>query len=614
MTRTLIGKISIVYVGLVFLIAVVGFAGFFNLYKMEKAVDNLMTNNYKSISAITKMLEAIERQNEAILMHVSMDRHKGMDLYTENYATFIKWFHVEENNITEEGEKKLVEALNRKYGNYIRLFSQLQEIRDGKGEAAAISYYDKTIMPVFYEIKQSLTGLADLNEKALFKSKEVAAKKAKQSMYFLLGLSLTAVAGGYGVSRYFVYKFLSPLNKLAESISKVKIGELNQQLDIQSDDETGKLAREFNEMTQRLQVYEKSTLGTLMAEKNKSMAIVKSISNPLIVLDANYRIVLLNNACENFFNINETNTTGRHFLEVIRNGEIFDHISATVESNEEHREKIIYINDETNYYFNVVVTAVKDPERKNTGLIVAFQDVTELKEIERVKTDFIATISHEFKTPLTSIIMATSMLEEGGMGALNSEQKEIVETLKEDGERLSNLVSELIELSRIESGNAVYKLEPCSVNTVAEVSIKEFIEAAEKKKIILTNNMDEGLPLVNADFEKIHWVMNNLINNALKYTKAGNYIAVSSRVDRDYVYITVKDTGTGIPPEYIDSIFDKFVQVKDRDIEVRGTGLGLSVAKEIVNAHKGEIWVKSELDIGSSFTFKLPVLKTEVGK
>ncbi len=612
MTRTLIGKISIIYVGLVVLIAVVGFAGFFNLYQMEKAVDNLMTNNYKSISAITKMLEAIERQDEAILMHVSLDRHKGMDLYTENYATFIKWFHVEENNLTEEGEKKLVEALRRKYENYIKLFSELQEISNDKGEAAAISYYDKTIQPAFYNIKQSLNGLIDLNEKALFESKEVAAQKAKQSMYFLLGLSLTAVVGGYAVSRYFVYKFLSPLNKLAESISKVKIGELNQQLNIQSNDETGKLAKEFNGMTQRLQIYEKSTLGTLMAEKNKSMAIVKSISNPLLVLDANYRIVLLNDACENFFNINETNTTGRHFLEVIRQGEIFDHITATVESNEEHREKIIRINDGTNYYFNVVVTAVKNPESKNTGLIVAFQDVTELKESEQVKTDFIATISHEFKTPLTSIIMATSILEEGGVGVLNSEQKEVVETLKEDGERLSNLVNELIELSRIESGKAVYKFEPCSINTVAEVSIKEFIEAAEKKKIILTNNMDRGLPLVNADFEKIHWVMNNLINNALKYTKEGNYIAISSRVDKDYVYIKVKDTGTGIPPEYIDRIFDKFVQVNDRDIEVRGTGLGLSVAKEIVNAHKGEIWVKSELDIGSSFTFKLPVLDKEV--
>jgi signal transduction histidine kinase len=167
-------------------------------------------------------------------------------------------------------------------------------------------------------------------------------------------------------------------------------------------------------------------------------------------------------------------------------------------------------------------------------------------------------------------------------------------------------------LSRIESGKAVYKFEPCSVNTVAEVSIKEFVETAEKKKIILTNNMDKGLPLVSADFEKIHWVMNNLINNALKYTGSGNCIVISSKVDRDYIYITVRDTGTGIPTEYIDRIFDKFVQVEGRDIEVRGTGLGLSVAREIVNAHKGEIWVESELDAGSSFTFKLPVLKMEM--
>lgn len=612
MLKTLKGKLSLVYIGLVLLIASVGFAGFFNLYRHEKAVDSLMTDNYKSISAAAKMMEAIERQDGAILIHTSIDRQKGMDLFVENHANFIKWYEVEEKNITEQGEKNLVQDINRQYAKYVKYFSELQEIRNSKGEDAALVFYDQTVLPLLYQVKQSLSELSYLNEVAMFRSKEAATTKTKRSMYFLLGLSFTAVFGGYAASRYFVHRFLSPLNQLSESINRVKAGELNQQLVIQSNDEIGKLAREFNEMTHRLQNYERSTMGQLMMEKNKSMAIVKSISDPLLVLDANYRIILINNACESFFDIIEAGIKGKHFLEAVHNGEIFDHITSTVQSGEEHQEKIIHLKRENDYYFNVVVTTVKDLENKNTGLIVVFQNVTELKELERVKTDFVATISHEFKTPLTSILMAASMLSDDSMGILNPEQKEAVDALKEDGEKIAGLVNELLELSRIESGRAVYQIDPCSVNAIVEASVRGFVEIAARRGIQLVTELEDELPLVDADFEKIIWVMNNLIINALKYTNSGDLVTIGAKADKYTVFISVKDTGTGILPEYIDHIFDKFVQVKGRDIEVRGTGLGLFVAREIVNAHKGEIWVNSKLDAGSTFTFTLPVSKTEV--
>ena len=282
---------------------------------------------------------------------------------------------------------------------------------------------------------------------------------------------------------------------------------------------------------------------------------------------------------------------------------------STISSNEEHKEKIIKIEKGTDFYFNVVVAAVRDLEKKSAVLIIAMQNVTDLKEVERVKSDFIATISHEFKTPLTSILMATSMLLEGGVGSLNNEQEEMLETLNEDGEKLTTLVNDLLELTKIESGNAAYNFSVSSINTIAITCIKNFKSQATKKEISIIDQLDDNLPSVFADFEKISWVINNLISNALKYTNAGDTIYVKTLRDKEFVKVIVEDTGAGIPPIFIDRIFEKFVQVKSRDIEARGTGLGLYVAKEIVNKHKGKIWVESSVDEGSKFTFVIPIFE-----
>lgn len=607
--NTLKGKISFIYIGLVFLIAVVGFLGFINLYRMQTALESLMTANYKSINAVTNMLETIEQQNSAMLIYANMDKQAGIELFSMNNINFLKWYQVEAGNITEPGEGKLVDSLNSDYRSYVKLFYQFQETENSATGESRTLFYNNEISPVFNDITKTLQELIIINQNGMQKSRLSASQNTKRSMYILLFITLASVITGYILSHYFVKRFLSPLQKLSESISRVREGDLNQQIVIDCGDEIGMLAKEFNEMIKRLENYEKSTLGTLMAEKTKTMAVVKSISDPLLVLDANYRLMLINDACESFFDISENNILGKHFLEVIMNGEVFDHISRTVESGLENNEKIILIKKDSDFYFNVVVTAINDASSHNTGLIAVLHDVTELKELERVKTDFIATISHEFKTPLTSVMMAASMLAEGAMGELNNEQLETLDALKDDSEKLSELVNELLELSRIESGKAVYDLRPCSVNAIVDKSIKGFLEIAEKKEIIISNKLEIEYPFVYADFDKICWVINNLISNAIKYTNAGDLIEISAKLIKNEVHISVKDTGKGIPSAYIDRIFDKFVQVRGWDIEERGTGLGLSVAKEIVKSHRGNIWVKSELDAGSKFTFSLPVYK-----
>jgi PAS domain S-box-containing protein len=610
MIKTLKGKISLIYIGLVLLIALIGCISVVDMVSLQKSVNGLMTDNYKSISAMEGARKALDQQNDAVIQYLDLNDETGINSYYDYNQEFQNAFQEEKDDVTEQGEQTIVDSINANYNELMRQFSLFQNIRDKTGKPAAADYYKNTLKPQITKINSSLDQITSLNQNAMFRKKSTASQNA----HIILLISLIAVSGGFLLSRYFVNMFLHPIHLLTESIIKVRAGELNVTLNVKSGDETEKLIFEFNEMIQRLSAYEKSTIGTLMDEKNRSVAIVKSISDPLIVLDNDYKIVMANSSCEQFFDFQEAETLGKHFLEAIRDGEFFNFITACVATGKTVSDKVLYFQKDKDYYFNVVVTKNLDADRQSKGCIVFMQNVTEFKELERIKTDFVSTVSHEFKTPLTSIIMGASMLEGGNLGRISAEQMDVVKAISEDGEKLSGFVNELLEVSKLESGMAVYSFEPCSLSAIVESSVRQFVETAGRENVIIQNDIDENLPPVFADFERVKWVMNNLLSNALKYTKSGDSITIGAKRKENTIETSVKDTGDGIPSEYLDRIFDKFVQVKGHDIEARGTGLGLAVAKEIVTAHSGEISVKSEMDAGSTFMFTLPLFKDGMGE
>jgi PAS domain S-box-containing protein len=493
------------------------------------------------------------------------------------------------------------------------LFSRLQEIRNRDGINQSANFYDTVMMPKFVKIKSELRSLTHLNEVGMFSAKDKATKSTHTLMYIILVLSSLAVIGGLILSIHSTNKFMKPLDTLIGITKAIKAGNWNQQINITTKDEIGELSAEFNKMTKRLHQYEQSALGKLMAEKNKSLAIVKSIPDPLIVLDTAYGISLLNDSCETFFEIKEEKVLKKHFLEAIRNEEIFEKVSGVFENKVKMNDKIIRIEKKgEDFYFNVIVNEIWDMEPRVTGLIVLLKDVTQLMQLEKARTDFVSTISHEFKTPLTSIIMGTSMVLNESLGTINEEQQDVLNAIKEDGERLTRLVSDLLELSRIESGSSVFNMEFCSIEAIAENAVRNFAIQAAHKNVTISTRMEGQIPGIIADHEKITWVFNNLISNALKYTESNDEILISISKKNNKLYVSVKDTGIGIPEEFQEKIFNKYVQVKEYDLEARGTGLGLAVVREIVNAHGGEIWCESKLETGSTFTFTLPLSSLEV--
>lgn len=612
MFHSLKNKLTFMYMMLVLIIAMVGINSVVRLYALNRAIDGLMVDNYKSINATAQMLNDINDQNSFMIDYIHTQSKEALNNFSSCSNNFYKFLNIEENNITESGEQELAKTLAAQYMKYMQLCTQIPQYRSKASTEETVNYYNREIFPTYKEITASLNKISSLNEKAMFANKEGVEASSRSATEFILILSVATVFIGLVFSRYLIKRYTSPISELTENIKAIKEGNLNQQVTIKTRDEIGLLASEFNNMTKRLSIYEQSTSGKLLAEKNRSLAIVKSISDPLVVLDSNYKIILLNKACEEFFSITEDLALNKYILLSIRSAPLYDHILEVIEKKSENNQRIIsFQHNEKDYFFNVIVTAAKDESAKINDIVVLFQDITKMKELERLKTNFISTISHEFKTPLNSIMLGTSLLLNEDIGVINEKQIEIIKAMKDDGNKLAVLVTNLLQLSKIESDKSLFHMMPSSILGIINDCYRNFYDEARQKEINLYYEVDENLPKVVVDAEKISWVINNLISNALRFTNAGDEITITALVVEGKMQISVRDTGMGIPQDYIDKIFDKFVQVKGSDFESRGTGLGLSIAREIIEAHGESIWCESKLDMGSNFSFTLPLVEKE---
>ncbi|MCB2339861.1 HAMP domain-containing sensor histidine kinase [Clostridium estertheticum] len=608
--KTLKGKIVTINVFLVLVIVMIGLLSSFNIYRVGGTIDGLMTNNYKSIDASTKMTEVIENQDKAIIRYIAFENKSSIDIMYNNNEEFYKWLNVAKTNITEVGEASNTNKISEDYLLFVKSFSKLHEYQISHTSQDTIKFYNSNVYPSVVKVKGDLGILSKLNEKAMFKGRDNAKSNALNAMYFILIISLIVAILGLIISLIYTNKSLRPIYLLTETIKSVKEGEINKEAPVINEDEIGMLAMEFNNMTSRLYEFEQSTTGKLLSERNKSIAIVKSITDPLIVLDASYKIQLLNESCENVFGVLEQNLINSHFLETIRNMELYDYIFSVVDNKVPSTEKIINlkINDKT-YFFNVLVTVVYDKEDKINAIVVLLKNITEYKDLEKVRTDFIATISHEFKTPLTSIMMGVGLILEKNVGVINKKQEELLDTIKEETEKLTDLVSDLLKLSKIQSDQAAYNIKAYSISEIANDCVKNYEVQARNMGITLYNSVEVDLPNVIVDKEKITWVLNNLVSNAIKYTNSGGKITIGAFIDGEKMKVFVKDNGKGIPREYHEKIFEKFVKISAYDTEFLSSGIGLSIAKGIVEAHDGTIYCESEVNKGSTFTFTLPLEK-----
>lgn len=383
-----------------------------------------------------------------------------------------------------------------------------------------------------------------------------------------------------------------PVGELTDAIRRVAGHDFSARVLLKGGDELKQVADSFNAMTDEMQ----GLFGELTRQKEELNGIITSLQEGLLVLDRDERVVMVNKSLERI--AGRPVETGKFYWEEIREPGINDLIKK-VRDERKNLSREITVNE-------MVFLCSASFLKTDGGIVVVFHDISEIKRLEKIKSDFVLNVSHELRTPLTSIKGYADTIDEG---SLSEENRHYLTIIRRNTERLINIVGDLLTLSKLEEREFALSLEPVALPFLIERVLKLFEDQARSKGFSLKMEAPEDLPPVLGDPFKLEQVFINLLDNAMKYTDAGG-IAITVALSGDEVIAKVSDTGTGIPQEHIPRIFERFYVVdKSRSKKMGGTGLGLSIVKHIVLLHNGTVRVESAAGKGSAFIVSLPAVK-----
>jgi two-component system, NtrC family, sensor histidine kinase KinB len=537
------------------------------------------------------------------------DIEKGITQFRENEAIFFQWLARAKDNITIKGEAELVQSIEGGYAAYRSQFASITDWRGTAGASLQPDRYQIMVNPLFVKVREACIALRNLNKETMYAASVKAGDVARRAIWSTGFVAVSALIVALMFSLLLAERIVRPIRRFMEASRRISSGDYAVQVTVETGDELGRLAEEFNQMAEQLGLYHEMNIEQIIAEKNKGEAILSSIEDGLVVFDTKLKVTGINPAARQMLNLAFTECMTLQCADILQDLHFCDLIHQTVETGgqpdvpEEQRIIALPEGERTRHYL-YSITAIRGRDRKLSGIVLLLRDVTRLKEVERLKSEFIMAASHELRTPLTSLSMSVDLLLEHAAQGLAAKDKDLLQAAHEEVHRMKALVNDLLDLSKIEAGRIELAFESAPVSTLLDHVEKVFKNQMDMKEISFTSEIKADTPKIRADANKITWVLTNLISNALRYVSRGGHIAISAHRIGPHVHLSVRDDGPGIPPEYQSKIFQKFVQVKDR--EPGGTGLGLAICKEIVRAHGGAIWVESSAGKGSTFTFTLP--------
>jgi len=487
----------------------------------------------------------------------------------------------QERNITEAGEGAATEQVRRAY-------ERLKQ--DTANPAKHLQ-----------AIRQSIYVIMDLNMQAIVGKNERVKKTANSALLYIAIIS--GVCFLLGLT--FVYNFpgyvANPIRELTAGIKGIAEKKYSQRLHFKSEDEFGELALAFNTMAQRLDDYEHSNLARIMFEKQRAEAVISSLRDATIGFDNKGTILFANSQALQLLNMTERDLIGKPALEAAK----YNDLLTFLVNRQDNTPLKIVVEGKESFFTKEMVDIHHENER--IGYVIILKNITSFREQDLAKTHFIATVSHELKTPLASSDFSLKLLEDERIGHLTGEQRELVESLKQDNLRMIKIVSELLNLSQVESGNIQLQPQPVSPVQVVQYALETVRKQAAQQQVAINTTLPEDMPQIQADVEKTAWVLVNLLTNAIRYSPSGAEIRLTVEQTEDQMLtFSVQDTGKGIPPAFREKIFERFYQVPGTQHQ-KSSGLGLAIAREFIEAQGGSINVESEEGKGSRFYFKLPL-------
>ncbi len=425
------------------------------------------------------------------------------------------------------------------------------------------------------------------------------------SSFFLFAIVLSSF-GAYILSK----RFTRPIRDFKRSATEIARGNFNERIAVESNDEIGQLAKIFNYMATELRRLNDMNLNKMITEKNRTKAIIRNIADGIIVTDEQSHILMINSAMESWFGIVEQQCVNEPLERCISNSHLLKFISGVQSGAKQTPPSMEIIVKSPRNWKDVFLQARAAPvineQRELIGIVTILRDVTREKEIDRMKTELVSLVAHELRSPLTSISGFSELLLDP---QVNREQSEEYATIiLKEASRLSDLINKFLDISKIEAGKSQVKKAPMQLRDVIDKVLDVNLHQAEKKGIVVVVKVAPDLPLINGDKDMLEQVVLNLFTNAVKYSPENSAIEIRLKEREHDILTEVEDNGYGMSEKALPRIFEKFYRVTDNDKvrEISGTGLGLSLVKEIVEIHGGTIAVKSRLNEGSTFAFSIP--------
>lgn len=612
---------------LVFVLALMSLGAWsaWHLRELAGVSRRIIADNYDSVVAAQDMKESLERQDSAALFILLGEVERGRSQLRDHRARFDRAFSRAAGNITEAGEREVIAGIDTLRSTYYARFDAVIASRAAVSMDAARREYFAGVEPLFNQLRGRVDDLLRLNQEAMQAKSRAAEQVARRWFVTTLALAAALVIASLLVATALARRIVRPLTALTAATQRMSEGDLTASAPVPAGvSEIAALAATFNRMAGHLRELRHSDLGRLRAAQQLAEAAIDSLYDPVVVTDAQGKVTRLNRAGEEVFGP-ATALLGRPVSDSAAGQRIGPAVTEAIASGRatgsgDAAAAVAHAtNAGTTREYRIRTTPMRDEDGAVLGSVTLLEDITHLREIDRVKSEFIAVASHELRTPLTSALMGIHLLLEARTGPLTASQRQLIELCRDDCDRLDRLMRELLDLSRLDGDRRPIEATAVTLDDLLRPIVERLRPQIETKRLTLELLLDHGLPAglaVLADRDHIERVIANLVGNAVRATNPGGRLTLSAtagvtasaRTAPEYVTIGVADTGVGIAPEHLPRLFDTFSQVPGGTSG--GAGLGLAIAKRIVEAHGGRIWAQSEAGRGSVFSFTLPVAPT----
>lgn len=559
---------------LVVLIIILSLVSAYIIFLIKKDTQNILKANYNTLEYSRNMLLALEDTN--------LTKHTAVT----NFETNLK---LQLTNVTENGEATVTKNLKKS-------FTLLQTNWNNE--------------KLKNKIRQDIFEIMKLNMNAIKQKSVVATQTAETANFSIAILGTLCFLIAFNLLVNLPNNIANPIKELTASIKEIANKNYKERVHFMNHNEFGDLAKSFNTMAQKLEEYSSSNLHKLTFEKKRLETLINNMHDPIIGLDQEGIVLFVNDEALTIMGLKLEDLIGKSASFLALTNDLLKSLLVNELEKSKSNLMTIFADGKESYFekelVNITIQPTGEDSRVDIGNVIILRNITIFKELDFAKTNFIATVSHELKTPISSIKMSLQLLKKQETGIINEDQKQLLDSISDDSQRLLKITGELLELSQMETGNIQLNIQKSNPNEIITYALQSVKTQADQKQIDIVVETQKMLPDVKADSEKTAWVLVNFLTNAIRYSPEKSFVKINLKIEDKHLIFEVIDKGQGIDNRYQTKVFDKYFQVPGS--HKTGTGLGLAISKEFIEAQNGTIGVQSQLGLGSTFYFKLPTL------